>query len=81
MGAAVCPVVGVDAGAAGEAWLTAEGEEQVCGLGDTQAERQTQPCLAGCRASWCLLLGAQLVLMVGGGGASRRPTAGADPPQ
>lgn len=55
-------------GLRGEAWLTAEGEEQVCGLGDTQAERQTQPCLAGCRASWCLLLGAQLVLMVGGGG-------------
>lgn len=53
-------------GPRGEAWLTAEGEEQVCGLGDAQAERQIQPCLAGCRASWCLVLGAQLVLMVVG---------------
>ena len=78
----MCPVVGVDAGAAGGRRGSLQKGRSKCADWETPrqngrlslawqgAERAGACCWVH---SWCLWLGV--------GGASRRPTAGADPPQ
>lgn len=70
----LCPVMDVE----GQGTVhRGKGEEQVCGRGDTRAERQIRPHLAESRVSWCLVLGAEWVVS----GVPRKATARASPSQ